>query len=227
MTATSAEVRHGRYTSYTTGGCRCTKCKTAMSRYNKRRTMLMERGEWQPWADAAPVRQHVARLRESGLSLESIAEMAGVAHCNIHALLNAGRPRVRKAFADKLMNVKGGVDGLQPWAKVDATGTRRRLQALAFMGWNASNLAQRVGIDRSHIHKLMSRSHVRVSTARAVRAVFEELAIQSPPADTRYERMAVTRTRRDAEARGWVSAMAWDDIDDPQEQPKGSRGEAP
>ncbi|MER6942528.1 hypothetical protein ABT294_00770 [Nonomuraea sp. NPDC000554] len=214
---------HGSYTRYTTGGCRCELCHAAMLRYNKRRLTLIERGEWRPWADAQPVRDHVARLRAAGLSIESIGELAGVAYGNIQLLLSSDRTRVRANFAAKLLAVRVDLGELPPWARVDATGTRRRLQALIVLGWSATCLAERMGLERQSIRKVMSRPRVRVSTASAVREIYAELSIRTPPNTTRYERAMVTRTRRYAASQGWVSAMAWDDIDDPKEKPKGAR----
>lgn len=225
MAATTTRVPHGRYTRYTTGGCRCELCHAAMLRYNKRRLALIERGEWQPWADAKAVRRHVEALRKGGVRLESIATLARVSPANIYKLLTSTRGRVRAEFAEKLLSVTADA-APPPRARVDATGTRRRLQALMWLGWSATYLAERLGMDRSFIRKVTSRAQVEGTTARAVRELFEALSGSSPPAQDRYERANATRMRRFAEARGWVPPMAWDDIDDPKEQPKGVRREA-
>lgn len=222
MAATTTRAAHGTYTRYTTGGCRCPRCHTAMLRYNKRRLAAIQRGEWKPFVDAEPVRQHVRDLRAAGMPLETIAALAGVAAGNIYKLFDASRTKVRAGFADKLLAVTDTAPP-PPRARVDSTGTRRRLQALMFMGWSATQLAERLGMDRSFIRKVMDRLQVEGPTARAVRDLFAELSNAAPPNRTRYERMVVSRAQRYARERGWVSAMAWDDIDDPREKPKGVR----
>ncbi|MFI7691732.1 hypothetical protein ACIBQ6_21875 [Nonomuraea sp. NPDC049655] len=217
---------HGVYHRYTMGGCRCELCHAAMLRYNKRRLALIQRGEWKPWTDAEPVRRHVRKLRQGGMRLETIASLAGVAPGNIYKLFDAGRTRVRSHFADKLLGVRP--DDTPPLhARVDSTGTRRKLQALMYMGWSAQVLTERLGMDRSFIRRVMNRSQVEGVTARAVQDLFAELSIVGPPVRTRYERASATRAQRYARERGWVSALAWDDIDNPKEKPKGlARGEA-
>lgn len=212
-------VQHGTYSGYTIGSCRCAACHKAMLRYNKRRVAMIERGEWQPWADAAPVRQRVLSLRDQGWSVESIADVAGVSTCNLYVLLNEDKPRVRATFAEKILSGQFDISRLEPWAKVDSTGTRRRLQALMVLGWSATTLAGRLGMDRSFVRKVMTGPRVRVFAARAVRALFEEISTTRPPETARYERAMATRTRRYAKQRGWVPAMAWDDIDDPEAVP--------
>lgn len=89
--------------------------------------------------------------------------------------------------------------------EVDATGTARRLQALAVMGWTARHIGDRIGASRQHVQNLMSdRDRVRTTTARQIEAVYRELARTPGPS-------AVGRSR--ALAKGWASPAAWDDID--------------
>ncbi|WP_125633580.1 hypothetical protein [Nonomuraea sp. WAC 01424] len=217
---------HGVYHRYTMGGCRCELCHAAMLRYNKRRLALIQRGEWKPWMEAESVRRHIRRLRDGGMRLETIASLAGVAPGSIYKLFDAGRTRVRADFAGKLLGVAPDAEP-PPRARVDATGTRRRLQALVFMGWSAQLLAERLGMERSFIRKVMDRPQVEGVTARAVQDLFAEMSIVGPPVRTRYEQASATRAQRYARERGWVSALAWDDIDNPKEKPKGLvRGEA-
>ncbi|SEN87898.1 hypothetical protein [Nonomuraea pusilla] len=223
---TGAYARHGTYTGYTTHGCRCDRCREAMCRYNKQRLAAIARGEWQPWADIGEVRQHVKALRQAGLSFDLIADLAGVDRRNVELSLSPDRKRVRTSFAEKVLAVTVDLDQMPDWAKVDATGTRRRLQALMYAGWSANTLADMVGLERLAIRKLMDRPRVRVFTARAVRKVFADLCNRMPPCEARYERASVTRAQRHARAQGWAPAMAWDDIDDPREKPKGIRREA-
>lgn len=222
----STYAQHGSITGYTTHGCRCDRCKAAATRYNKQRVAAISKGEWRPWADAAPVREHVAALRRAGLSFEQIADLAGADRRNLESVLDPARTRVRAGFAAKVLAVSLDLDALPDWARIDATGTRRRIQALMYAGWSAHTLAPLIGVERLALRKLMDRPRVRVMTARAVRDVFAELCTRTPPNTSRYERTSVTRVRRWAREQGWVSAWAWDDIDDPDEKPKGVRREA-
>lgn len=96
--------------------------------------------------------------------------------------------------------------------RIDATGTRRRIQALMVMGWSRVDLAERMGItDRALSYMLTSR-WVILRTARRVDGVFKSLGMDRGPS-------GLTRTL--ALRRGWVSGLAWDDIDDPRAKPAG------
>lgn len=97
---------------------------------------------------------------------------------------------------------------------VDATGTRRRLQALAYMGWTQAELGERLGWTQQNVSALIHgrsgtgytpSTRVRLDTAKAVAAIYDDLCMKQGRSN---------RTRADAVRRGWVSALAWDDIDD-------------
>lgn len=102
----------------------------------------------------------------------------------------------------------------------DATGTRRRIQALMRNGWSAARLAARLGMSREFEAILRVRGVVKVSTAKAVAALYDELWDQQAPCLERYDRASSTRARNRAVKAGWPPPAAWDDegphcIDDP------------
>ena len=112
-------------------------------------------------------------------------------------------------YRDRLMR------GRDVW--VSATGTIRRLQGLAGMGWSAREVAVRGGFHPRAVMKMRDghQRFVKRSTAISVDRIFRQLAITSR--DSREGR--ITRTR--ALQSGWVSPFAWDHIDNPRERPKG------
>ncbi len=95
---------------------------------------------------------------------------------------------------------------------VDATGTRRRLQALAAVGWSLAEQSRRLGWHESTAHRVASRQWVWVETAEKVRGLYDELAMT--PGTNR-------RARNDAARKGWPPPLAWSDeeIDDPDATP--------
>ncbi|MDD7813655.1 hypothetical protein PP713_13885 [Mycobacterium sp. CSUR Q5927] len=100
---------------------------------------------------------------------------------------------------------------------VDATGTRRRLQALRVAGWSALELARQLGCSESMVCKRNHQSIVRASTAAAVVELFNRLQLIPGPSE---------RARRHAARKGWLPPLAFDDdtIDDPAAKPNlGSR----
>lgn len=199
-------------------------------RYFKRRQILINSGQWQPNMDAAPVRAHLRRLMAKGFSRDAIACLTGVPASTIDNLLYGapiiGRPPTTRISVDTgraLLAAAPTLDDYPARALVDATGTRRRLQALAALGWPVREVAARVGMSRINLWQDMQRARVLAGTARSVRDVYNELWDESPPRGTRAERISVAKTLAHARARGWPSPLAWDDdtIDDPAAKPRG------
>lgn len=92
---------------------------------------------------------------------------------------------------------------------VDATGTRRRLQALMAIGWRNRDLGARLGITGEGVDRTCNnRRLVHVRTAARIAALYDELWDKPGPSD---------ETRRRAAAKGWPPPLWWDDdlIDDP------------
>ena len=194
-------------------------------------------GQWQPFTDAAPVRDHVRSLQAQGLGWQRIAELAGVAPPTVSSMLygRAGRPptgKIRMDTARALLAFHPALEDLPPTVRLAAVGTVRRLRALAAAGWSAQRLAGYLNVDKTHVRKIICGKYPRVTaaTARAVRGLYDELWDWPPPEGTRWEKTAASRTRNHARKMGWVPLAAWDDIDDPDAQPapgwqRGGRGD--
>lgn len=221
---------HGTLGANKIDGCKCGACRAADRRYMNRRYRLMAYGQWQPYVDATPVREHVRRLQEFGLGWMTIAKLSGVPRGSVSKLLYGDGPRgmapskrVRPKTAAAILAIQPTMDVLADGAMIDGTGTRRRLQALVAIGWPQSWLAERLGADKATLHKaLRGDMPVRCRTARAARALYDELWDQPPPASGHREKIATNRARNYARDRGWVPPMAWDDntIDDPATVPE-------
>lgn len=97
---------------------------------------------------------------------------------------------------------------------VDATGTRRRLQALAAVGWSFTYIARRRSIDPSSIRAFVrcGQAKVQATTARAYAVLYDELCTSDGPAK---------QTCGWARKYGWHGPEAWTDetIDDPDAEP--------
>lgn len=88
--------------------------------------------------------------------------------------------------------------------QIDATGTRRRIQALARLGWPSDA----IGLPRQQVWHLTQQKYVLRATAEAVAEVYERLSMSLGPS-------VVTRIR--AERKGWPPPLAWNDIDNDAE----------
>ena len=107
------------------------------------------------------------------------------------------------------------IAGRDVW--VSAVGSRRRIEALAWMGWSAAAVAARMGTHYRPVLRVRAGEHLRVrtSTHRRIEAVFRELALVEAPG------RSGEITRGYARLHGYVPPLAWTNIDDPAEVPKG------
>ena len=176
---------------------------------------------------ADPARAHVRALAEAGIGWKRAAELAGISTGAMSKLLYGGpgnRPptqRVRPETAAAILAVKPEQEALAPAALTDATGTHRRVQALAAAGWSQSKIGQRLGMSPANFATMMRRQQVTAATAAAARAVYDELWKQPPPETGHREKIAAARARNHARAAGWAPPLAWDDdvIDLPDGKP--------
>jgi DNA-binding CsgD family transcriptional regulator len=101
---------------------------------------------------------------------------------------------------------------------VDSTGTRRRLQALAVLGWHGHEIGGRLDCSPQAVAALRGAGGMCLaSTAEKVAAVYDELSMTVPPAAP-YRQRLIHRALK----QGWAPPLAWDDgaIDDPAAKPQ-------
>lgn len=221
-----ARHRHGTYACYVLDACRCRPCSKATSAYGRdlRRRNAYGRSNY---VDAGPARAHVRALMAAGVGLKRIAAVSGVAQCALWNLMYGKRRadgsqvpsgRVTRRTEERLLAVHAHASGvLADRARIDATGTRRRLQALGAVGWSVTRIAAAAGHrDRGRLDRAMHQARTTAATAREVSEVYERLWSADPGVSA-----AVSRVRAQAAARGWVPPLGWDDdtIDDPAAAP--------
>lgn len=203
--------------------CRCPICTQAARDYDNNRYRAIAYGRWHPFVDAEPVRQHIRSLGEFGIGWIRAAKLAGVSTGGVSKILYGDRPRglaptkrVRPENALKLLAVEPTLDNLGARTPIDGTGTRRRLQALVAMGWTQSELARRLGMNRSNFGRTIVSALVEAGTARAAIALYDELWRLDPVKHGVAEHR-VDAARQLARSNGWAPIGAWDDdtIDDP------------
>lgn len=103
-----------------------------------------------------------------------------------------------------------GVDRLY----IDATGTARRIRALMALGWRYSDIDRAAGYDNvraTWAHNLITQERVHIDTADRVARIYDEMSMKAGPS---------VRLRNLGLKRGWAPPLAWDDIDNPDEQPQ-------
>lgn len=109
---------------------------------------------------------------------------------------------------------------------VDATGTRRRIQALGALGHTFATISEESGVVKTQVARIARGSaradepKVAQSTADKIRGAYDRLSMVLGDS-------VVTRSR--AARKGWVPPLAWTDelIDDPAASPAGVREKDP
>lgn len=203
--------------------------RLAKNRWANRRRRLIGYGQWQPFTDAEPVRQHVLAIQASGMGLRPLARHTGVSVGSLDHLIYGSCPhppaaKIRTETAEALLAYWPTLDDYVDESLVDATGTRRRLQALATLGWTNNAIHQRLrhlGVTSVKTIEVARVGDGRV-TARLARAVrdFYAWAAKTPAEATGTEAWIAQRSRNLAAHRGWHGPLDWDDIDDPNCQPE-------
>ena len=194
---------HGRWK----GGC--PDCQRLTRIYERRRRAAINAGTWLPAVPQAGVQAHIDMLRAGGMSPTDIARQARLSLRTVQGVKQ--RIYVQGPTAAAILAVQPTAPG-PPLGMVSAIGSRRRVQALAAMGWSLTEQAHRSGMCLQQVWQLAQtpKGVVTVSTDRKFRDLFEQLSATPGPSK---------RSRTAAAKNGWVPPLAWNDIDDPDEVP--------
>ena len=98
---------------------------------------------------------------------------------------------------------------------VGPTGTRRRVQALVALGWTYGRIGEPLGVTAGAVYRLATNYSPTIvrTTAERVAAVYEDMSMTLPPRETRVQKRDAAYAQTVARKRGWVTPLAWDDID--------------
>ena len=225
MTASKPLPPHGHISRYKYHGCRCLTCHNGWRDYGRNRARQQAYGTWKPLVDADPVRDHIQELRDAGIGWIRLADLVGVSTASLKGIVHGrrGNPpvkQVRAATAEKILAVRPDPAHVAEGALVDATGTRRRIQALAAVGFTFTSLAPHLGTNRLYVGDIATADKVMARTARKAAEVYDRLW-DADPQRHGATAVGVSRAKRLAAREGWPPPLAWDDetIDDPAAVP--------
>lgn len=224
MTTAVREAPHHRnLTCVKEYRCRRPECLARSHAYEQRRYRLKGYGLWQPLVDAQPARQHIGALRDAGHSIPDIQRQARVSAATMARILydgvNKRADRIRPEVAERILAVPLRPAAVKPSTAIDATGTRRRIQALVAMGWSLNALGPRLGFHPRRLTDILQAERVLASTARRIADGYRAVHTLNPEAHGVPKR-SVTASRNLAAREGWHGPLAWDDIDDPACEPE-------
>ena len=201
------DPRHGTYAGYIAhrneGSDKCAPCRLAERRYRKRYE-LNKGATMTRLGEAA----HAVILRSETMAL---ARETGVSSSGIRRLKRGG-PDTRVRAETRA--------AIEAAATVSLLGARRRLQALAVLGWSLPEIAKLAGIHQHNLGEIRNgnrKHYCRAGVADRIAAAYDELHMRLPEPGR-----GPTWTRQYAARHGWVPPLAWDDIDNPDEKPAGT-----
>jgi len=192
-------------TCYNRCRCRCDGCLIATRRISKRSNAGLS-----DLVDAAPARERIRALKESGWTTGAIARAAGLDTNQVLHMATAQRTRAAKIAAVLSVGRNN-----PPVGMVDSAGTRRRLQALGLLGWRAQDVAELLGVTPGAVSHYCYTKRVTSHVANNVKRVTGQLWPDLGPSES---------TRARSARKGWAPLAAWDDlgphgIDNPKANP--------
>ena len=216
MTTTKPLPLHGSYARANGSPgyrkpCPCDLCRAKLLSAKKRYRVSRESGR-PGLVDAASARERLQELLRT-MSLLQIKAATGCDDYNLRRIIDGTRPQIRRSTLARIMNLKPVPPA--PGTYLDATGTRRRIQALRAIGWSARATAEASGASETVIERICDgQPTVRGVVEMKIRAVYIKLAETPAPAGR-----SSTRAKNFAIANRWAPPGAWDDIDDPAALP--------
>ena len=218
---------HGTRAAYVQDRCGCVPCTAANTEAERRRSTAIAYGTWTGLVDAAAARGHVQSLRAQGLSLKRIAQLSGVGQGTLNALVYGEPARGRRPLSQvrpdterRLLAVRFQASAVLPGRRVDATGTRRRLQALATLGWSVTSLAARSDLALRTLRRALTTTTVTAETARTVGRLYDQLRAEPAAPGNPRDQAAAARSKARGQRAGWRGPLAWDDIDHDPDEPE-------
>jgi transcriptional regulator with XRE-family HTH domain len=199
--------------------------RAAYNRWCRRRRRLIAMGKWEPFVDAEPVRQRIRALNEAGMSTGVLTKRLGLPSTALEHVMwkrhGVASTLVRRETAEAVMGYWPSLEDFPGYALINATGTRRRLEALFTLGWTQRYLSRRLEVSERSLSRALSKPRVTAHLARKVAGLYDELW-KRPPYESEVAQVAAHRARMHAASVGYAGPLAWDDdtIDDPSAVPQ-------
>lgn len=205
---------HGTVAAYLRDRCRCTPCTRAAARDKKTRELQRLRGTHNPLVPPDRAAAHMRTLMDQwGVGVIAIMGRASVENSHGGKILDGSVKQITRRMEAAILRVR--FEDLDGRNRMSARGVRRRLQALACLGWTCEDIVPYAGLSLGTLLRIRGgkAQHCSIAAHRAVAAAYEELWDRPAPDKTPGIARARVRTRARAAAEGWVPPAGWDDID--------------
>jgi hypothetical protein len=219
---------HGTAHAYIEKKCRCDECRIASNLRASKNRRRIAYGLPTKFVDATPAKEYLQFLIVSGWGIRKISELTGLHRTTVRQLAygrspaeqkhsRLGRPaqisRILRKNSDLILGLRFSLEDSSPCNSVDAKGFKRRAEALAVMGYSFSWQATQLGVSPQNFFTMMRQDKVFAKNMLKMDSMFRDYAFTKRVATNLREQQSITRTIRYAKKHGFVSAMAWNDID--------------
>lgn len=162
--------------------------------YARRRYKRIQTGQWAPFTETTSVREHLAALRNAGLTLDQISHAGGVSVSTLLRTDKALRMTSAAAAAILTVPVPSPAAGPAPRACVAA-----QLRSLVADGWTLVQIAKHAGLSERAVYQQINEQVTPSrATIEAIRTAYDTLLLEdagdNPPA---------VRARARAARAGW------------------------
>lgn len=202
---------HGTRACYLRG-CRRNECSDANRRYCKQYRNKTHQTGHATRIPSAPVTARIQHWLSLDYTYGQIAAATGSSHQTIIYHARGDYPTIHPRVAKRILSTCLGADSIPGSVPVDSTGTVRRLQAMAAVGHTFRAISTEINVHPDAISRIANSKHATVlgSTARRVAELYRRWS-HVPGRSLWCRNMAASK--------GWHGPLAWDDIDNPNEQP--------
>lgn len=151
-------------------GCKCFKCRSANSAYERERIAARKAGDWNGIVDAKKARQHLLALRKKGVGRDAVHAASDVAVTVIGEIARGTITRIRARTERKILAVTAACreDG----ALVSAAQTWRLIAQLLEEGFTKQRLAEELGFKTRKLQ--FSKKQITVRNAARVERLFNK-----------------------------------------------------
>lgn len=170
----------------------------------KQHALVMPHG----YKDAAEAGARIELLRSLGVSLPMIHKVSGIVPSVVLSATRGGKIRMDTHIKIMAIPVPDGL--VASTRSIPSLGTHRRVRALSVLGHPQSHIAREVGVSQRSLSNVLVRDQVSTRMALAVAAAYDRISMTIGPD---------ARSSNYAKRNGWAPPLAWNDIDDPNEQP--------
>ena len=176
-------------------------------------------GTGHPWADPAPVRDHVQKLLRTA-TFQAVGDAAGIGPMTVWEIAHGARPAIRQQTARALLAVQPA--DIQP-PRVDANGSRWRLRSLVAMGHTTGRITTALGASASTVEALIRGDRATVTTGLRddITRLFDAWWDRQPPRRAPGQKTAACKALQRAAVHNWPcpAALDEDELDQPGYQP--------